>query len=88
MKNLNWQLKGKKALITGGTKGIGYAIVEEFLQLGAEVFMVARNENQMNQVLKKLHKQGYTAFGMAADVSQGEKICTNIMREINNLWEN
>ena len=43
MKN-QWRLKGKLALITGGTKGIGLAIAEEFLRLGAEIFIVARSE--------------------------------------------
>jgi NAD(P)-dependent dehydrogenase (short-subunit alcohol dehydrogenase family) len=39
---MNWTLLGKKALVTGGTKGIGLAITEEFLDLGAEVLVVAR----------------------------------------------
>ena len=38
-----WTLEGKKAVITGGTKGIGLAITREFLELGAEVLVVARN---------------------------------------------
>ena len=38
-----WTLKGKKALVTGGTKGIGLAITKEFLDLDCEVLVVARN---------------------------------------------
>ena len=37
-----WRLQGQRALVTGGSKGIGQAIVEEFLSLGAEVMVVAR----------------------------------------------
>lgn len=39
----SWTLQGKKAIITGGTKGIGKAIVDEFVGLGAEVLAVARD---------------------------------------------
>lgn len=40
---MSWTLQGKKVLVTGGTKGIGLAITREFLELGAEVLVVARN---------------------------------------------
>jgi len=40
-----WSLAGKKSLITGGTKGIGLAIVNEFVELGADVICVARQKS-------------------------------------------
>ncbi len=66
---MNWTLKGKKALITGGTKGIGLAIVEEFLWLGAEVFLVARNQQEVGNLLSTLQSRGNLADGLAGDVS-------------------
>lgn len=42
----SWDLKGKKTLITGGTRGIGKAIVDEFISLGADVIAVARHLDQ------------------------------------------
>jgi NAD(P)-dependent dehydrogenase (short-subunit alcohol dehydrogenase family) len=48
----SWSLHGKKALVTGGTKGIGLAITREFLELGAEVLVVARNTKSIQGKLK------------------------------------
>lgn len=39
-----WTLAGKRAVVTGGTKGIGLAIGEELRQLGAAVVTIARND--------------------------------------------
>lgn len=48
----SWNLQAKKALVTGGTKGIGLAIVQDFLSLGAEVLVVARNCKSIQGKLK------------------------------------
>ncbi len=52
------KLENKTAVITGGTKGIGYAIAENLLKSGAKVFVCARNKVELKQALEKL-----SAFG-------------------------
>ena len=47
-----WSLEGKKAVVTGGTKGIGLAIAQEFLDLGADVLVVARNTQSIENKLR------------------------------------
>lgn len=47
----DWSLNSKRALITGGTRGIGAATVDEFLTLGAEVAIVSRTAEQRDGVL-------------------------------------
>ncbi|PQQ02116.1 tropinone reductase homolog [Prunus yedoensis var. nudiflora] len=44
-------LQGMTALVTGRTKGMGYAIVEELSGLGASVYTCAWNQNQLNDCL-------------------------------------
>nr|WP_020529473.1 SDR family oxidoreductase [Flexithrix dorotheae] len=64
--NDNWDLKGKKALVTGGTKGIGLAICQMFLEKGAEVFMVSRTLTDLESLIKKHNN----LYGISIDVSQ------------------
>lgn len=65
-----WTLENKTALITGGSKGIGLAIVNEFLSLGAEVFFVARTQNDVLKIINK-NKEA-NLHGIIADVSTEE----------------
>ncbi|TPE45863.1 SDR family oxidoreductase [Pontibacter mangrovi] len=64
-----WQLTGKKAVVTGGSKGIGEAIVKEFLELGAEVLAVARKQEDLEK-LREQHTERLHI--LSADVSQAE----------------
>lgn len=69
MNNL-FTLQGQRALVTGATKGIGEAIVRQFLQLGAAVFVVARDNELLQQQLTEYRQQGYVVEGLAIDLSQ------------------
>jgi Tropinone reductase 1 len=71
MKNL-WSLEGKTALVTGGTKGIGLAIVNEFLSLGAKVYIVARSFESLDKTIVEAKIDIEHLDGSMADVSKPE----------------
>lgn len=66
-----WQLEGARALVTGGTRGIGHAIGQELLELGADVFVVARDSERLARCLTEWNEAGFAGHvhGCAADVS-------------------
>lgn len=63
-------LNGRRALITGGTSGIGYAIAKAFLQAGASVVITSRSEDRALQKAKELMefvKEGCQVVGIGLD---------------------
>ena len=75
----------KTALITGGTKGIGYGIAEALINQGIKVAITSRSSVAAELAAKKLNeiKPGY-ALGMAADVrdlSSQQKVVENILSQ-------
>jgi tropinone reductase I len=81
-----WNLKNKKAVITGGTKGIGFATAEEFLSLGAAIIIVARNEEDVNATVNNWNEKGLDAYGVAADTStvEGRK---KLLERVKEKWD-
>jgi len=67
-----WRLDGRFALVTGATLGIGLAVAEEFLSLGATVLAVARGAKRLDERLESWRRRGARAHGLAADVSLEE----------------
>jgi Tropinone reductase 1 len=64
-----WRLEGTKALVTGGSRGIGGAIAEELLSLGAEVLIVARTAEPVAAQVMQWRAQGLAAHGVSADLT-------------------
>jgi Tropinone reductase 1 len=70
-----WQLQGHTALITGASKGIGYAAARELASLGADLLLVARDDDYLEQVRVELTDDypGIDVLAFAADVSEAEE---------------
>ena len=67
--NTPWNLIGRRALITGATKGIGLAIAEEFVSLGASIFVVSRSPADVAALVARLRSEGHDAAGLGADLA-------------------
>jgi NAD(P)-dependent dehydrogenase (short-subunit alcohol dehydrogenase family) len=68
---MNRFLEGKTAVVTGGTRGIGRAIVESLLEAGARVIFCGRTATTVDQVIKELRGD---VSGVAADVSKWDDV--------------
>ncbi|MCW3095668.1 MAG: tropinone reductase [Chthonomonadaceae bacterium] len=64
-----WRLNGRKALVTGGSKGIGLATVRELLSFGAEVLSVARNAADLEASVEEFRAAGLPIRTLATDVA-------------------
>jgi len=71
---MDLQLKGKTAVVTGATRGIGRAIAELFAEEGANVAICARHADQVAATVKTLESKGVKAYGEVVDIADGEKL--------------
>jgi NAD(P)-dependent dehydrogenase (short-subunit alcohol dehydrogenase family) len=70
MKQDRFSLKGRTALVTGGSKGIGFAIARQFAEAGADLFLCSRNGGPLAAAAEKLRAEtGRRVEFAAADLS-------------------
>lgn len=69
-------LRGRRALVSGGTKGIGRAIVDLLADEGAHVGLCSRNADDVAATVRAVEAKGVRAFGRALDVADGASVAS------------
>ncbi len=75
-----FDLKGKTALITGGTHGLGMAVAKGLGHAGATLIINGHTPAKMDQALSSYKEEGLTAFGYLFDVSKEEQVIENLAK--------
>ena len=74
----SFSLKGKVALVTGGTYGIGFAIASALANCGAKIAFNDRNQEKLEEGIASYKKLGIDAHGYICDVTNEEQVATMI----------
>src|SRR6185312_16539540 len=69
-----FDLTGRLAVVTGGTRGLGLAMVRAFASAGAEVVVVSRKPDACNEVVATLRSEGLKAAGCACHVGHWDEL--------------
>ncbi|MEJ8822639.1 SDR family oxidoreductase [Variovorax humicola] len=87
MKSVNqlFDLSGKTALVTGGSRGLGFQIALALGEQGARIVLAARKQNELDEAVAQLKAQGIEASAVAADLSKEAGIAQLVAQAIERL---
>lgn len=68
------ELRGQTVLITGGSRGLGLALAEEFARFGAKIAICARDEQELARARQQLEDLGAVVCAVPCDVSKPEQV--------------
>jgi NAD(P)-dependent dehydrogenase (short-subunit alcohol dehydrogenase family) len=69
-----FDLTGRKAIVTGGSRGLGLQIAEALGAMGAELVLAARKPAELEQAVSHLDAQGIRAHGLPADLGKPDQV--------------
>ena len=78
-------LRGKKAIVTGGTKGIGRSIVELLAHEGVDIGLCARSADEVEETVRQLKVRGINAVGDSVNVRNAEAYGDWLQRTVDAL---
>src|SRR4051812_11822710 len=78
-------LKGKTALVTGGSRGLGLQMAEALGEMGARVALTARKQDELDEAVAHLGRQGTKALAIACDMSEPSAIGAAVERAISEM---
>lgn len=82
-----FDLSGKVALVTGGSRGLGLQMAEALGEMGARVVLTARKEGELAEAVTHLQSQGVEAFAQVCDLSQWDQIGPMVERVLAELGQ-
>jgi NAD(P)-dependent dehydrogenase (short-subunit alcohol dehydrogenase family) len=71
---MDLQLNGKRAIVTGGSRGIGFAVADTLAAEGADVVIVSRNKDSLEEAAEKLRAHGGRVLPLAADTADDASV--------------
>ena len=69
-----FSLRGRTALVTGGSSGIGYAMAEAIAGAGARTVLLARREGPLKEAVDRIAAQGNEVHAVSADITDRERL--------------
>ncbi|MFN5670118.1 SDR family NAD(P)-dependent oxidoreductase, partial [Bradyrhizobium sp.] len=85
MRNGQFDLSGRVAIVTGGNGGIGLGMARGLADAGAAVAVVGRNEAKSAAAVEDLGKRGVKAIAVATDVTDKAAVAAMVERVIGEL---
>ncbi len=78
----SFDVKGKTAVVTGATKGLGYGIAVTLAYFGANVLLTSRHQDECDEVANEIRDMGGRAIGVQTDVTDMDQVYAMIQRAV------
>ena len=82
---IDFDIKGKKIIITGGSRGLGFGMSKALHQAGATLVIIASNENRLKNCVEELDDNTATVYYVAADLSNNSDLQNTFDRALGML---